>query len=163
MFYSASVFDVPILPFAMLVPRLPIFWALLQKNGPKFDVTPELLGGFRGTILCRIFFDLGKRMCQRAYFAIFSCKTAQKFRRPHCGRLNFPLVSLPLLRKPPPSRARVRSLRFARLAPARLFPPKPLALASFARPRDSSHGYIRSNPQFIVLSPSSGFVARCRG
>lgn len=51
-FYSASVFGAPILPFAMLMPRLPIFWALLQKNGPKFDVTPELLGGFRGTILC---------------------------------------------------------------------------------------------------------------
>ena len=48
-----------------------------------------------------IFFDLGKRMCQRAYFAIFSCKTAQKFRRPHYGRLTLPLVSLPLLRKPP--------------------------------------------------------------
>lgn len=108
------------------------------------------------------FFDLGKRMCQRAYFAIFSCKTAQKFRRPRYGRLTLPLVSLPLLRKPP-SRARVRSLRFARSAPVRLFPPEPLALASFARPRDSSHGYIRSNPQFIVLSPSSGFVARCRG
>lgn len=43
------------------------------------------------------------------------------------------------------------------------FPPEPLALASFARPRHSSHGCIRSNPQFIVLSSSSGFVARCHG
>ena len=70
-FYSASVFDVPILPFAMLVPRLPIFWALLQKNGPKFDVTPELLGGFRGTILCRIFLTWGNA-CARGRISPFS-------------------------------------------------------------------------------------------
>lgn len=49
------------------------------------------------------------------------------------------------------------------VAPARFFPPEPLALASFAWPRHSSHGYIRSNPQFIALSSSPGFVARCHG
>lgn len=108
------------------------------------------------------FFDLGKRMCQRVVFAISSCKTAQKFRRPRYGRLTLPLASLPLPRKPP-SLARARSLRFARSAPARFFPPEPLVSASFARPRRSLRGYIRSNPQFIVLSASSGFVARCRG
>ena len=108
------------------------------------------------------FFDLGKRMCQRVVFAISSCKTAQKFRRPHYGRLTLPLASLPLPRKPS-SLARARSLRFARSAPARFFPPEPLALASFAWPRHSSHGYIRSNPQFIALSSSSGLVARCHG
>lgn len=31
--------------------------------------------------------DLGKRMHQRMLFAVFACKTAQKFRQPHCGRL----------------------------------------------------------------------------
>lgn len=69
-FYSASVFGAPILPFAMLMPRLPIFWALLQKNGPKFDVTPELLGGFRGTILCRIILTWGN-VCARGCVSPF--------------------------------------------------------------------------------------------
>lgn len=69
-FYSASVFGAPILPFAMLMPRLPIFWALLQKNGPKFDVTPELLGGFRGTILCRIILTWGN-ICARGCVSPF--------------------------------------------------------------------------------------------
>ena len=63
-------FDAPVLPFAMLVPCLPIFWALLQENGPKFDVTPELLGGFRGTILCRIFLTWGNA-CARGWFSPF--------------------------------------------------------------------------------------------
>ena len=69
-FYSASVFGAPILPFAMLMPRLPIFWALLQKNGPKFDVTPELLGGFRGTILCRFILTWGN-VCARGCVSPF--------------------------------------------------------------------------------------------
>lgn len=63
-------FDTPILPFAMLVPCLPIFWALLQENGPKFDVTPEFLGGFRETILCRIFLTWGNA-CARGWFSPF--------------------------------------------------------------------------------------------
>ena len=63
-------FDTPILPFAMLVPCLPIFWALLQENGPKFDVTPEFLGGFRETILCRIFLTWGNA-CVRGWFSPF--------------------------------------------------------------------------------------------
>lgn len=53
------------------------------------------------------YFDLGKRMCQRVCFAISSCKTAQKFRRPHYDRLALPLASLSLLRKPS-LRARAR-------------------------------------------------------
>lgn len=44
--FTTSIFDAPILSFAMRMPRLPVFWALLQKMGPKFDVTPELPGGF---------------------------------------------------------------------------------------------------------------------
>lgn len=31
--------------------------------------------------------DLGKRIHRRALLAVFACKTAQKFRRAHCGRL----------------------------------------------------------------------------
>lgn len=46
-------------------------------------------------------FDLGKRMCQRALFAVFACKIAQKFGQPHCGRLTLLLASLSLPRKPP--------------------------------------------------------------
>ena len=68
--FTASVFDTPILPFAMLVPCLPIFWALLQENGPNFDVTPEFLGGFLETILCRIFLTWGNA-CARGWFSPF--------------------------------------------------------------------------------------------
>lgn len=57
--------------FAMSVPRLPIFWALLQKKGPKFDIIPELLGGFRGTFSCRIFLTWGNA-CIRGCFSPFS-------------------------------------------------------------------------------------------
>lgn len=59
------------LVFAMPVSRLPIFWALLQKKGPKFDIIPELLGGFRGTFSCRIFLTWGNA-CIRGCFSPFS-------------------------------------------------------------------------------------------
>ncbi len=101
-------------------------------------------------------------MRQRALLAVFACKTAQKFRQPHCGRLTLLLASRPLPRKPS-SRARARSLRFARSALAQFLPPESLALASSARPRYSLHSYIRSNPLFVVLLSSSRFVARCPG
>ena len=45
---------------------------------------------------------------------------------------------------------------FRPVGPARFFPPESLALVSSARPRHSSHSYIRSNPLSIVLLPSSG-------
>lgn len=57
--------------FAMSAPRLPIFWALLQKKGPKFDIIPELLSGFRGTFSCRIFPTWGNA-CIRGCFSPFS-------------------------------------------------------------------------------------------
>lgn len=64
-------------------------------------------------------------MRQRALFAVFACKTAQKFGQPHCGRLTLLLASLSLPRKPPPSRAMAHSLRFARSPLARFFRPSP--------------------------------------
>lgn len=106
--------------------------------------------------------DLGKRIHRRAPLAVFACKTAQKFRQPRCGRLTLLLASRPLPRKPP-SRARARSLRFARSALAQFSPPESLALSSSAQPRHFLHSYIRSNPLFVVLLSSSGFVARCPG
>lgn len=54
-FRSAPISGARSLSFATPVSRLPVFWVLLQKMGPKFDIIPELLGGFWGTISCRIF------------------------------------------------------------------------------------------------------------
>ena len=86
-FRSAPISGARSLSFATPVPRLPIFWVLLQKMGPKFDIIPELLGGFRGEDFVPNISDLGKRIHRRALLAVFACKTAQKFRRAHCGRL----------------------------------------------------------------------------
>lgn len=38
---------------ALAVP--PVFWALLQKNGPKFDVTPNFWAVFEGLFCVEYF------------------------------------------------------------------------------------------------------------
>lgn len=69
-FCSAPISGARSLSFATQVPRLPIFWVLLQKMGPKFDIIPELLGGFRGTISRRLFPTWGNA-CARRHLSPF--------------------------------------------------------------------------------------------
>lgn len=70
-FRSTPISGARSLSFAVPVPRLPIFWVLLQKMGPKFDIIPELLGGFRGTISCRMFLTWGNAFIE-GRFSLFS-------------------------------------------------------------------------------------------
>ena len=70
-FRSAPISCARSLSFATPVPRLPIFWVLLQKMGPKFDIIPELLGGFRGLILRRLFPTWGNAFIE-GRFSLFS-------------------------------------------------------------------------------------------
>lgn len=88
-FHSESIFGAPISSFAMLMPCLPIFWALLQKNDPKFDVTPELLGRFSGTILCQIFPTWGNA-CARGRFSPFPPAKPPRSLGPRRGRAFLP-------------------------------------------------------------------------
>lgn len=70
-FRSVPISGARSLSFAAPVPRLPVFWVLLQKMGPKFDIVPELLGGFRGTISRRIFLTWGNAFIE-GRFSLFS-------------------------------------------------------------------------------------------
>lgn len=131
-------FDAPILPFAMLMPRLPIFWALLQKNDPKFDVTPELLGCFPGTILCRIFPTWGNA-CAKGFFRCFHLQ-------------NRPEVQAAPLRSPGSPACFV-------IASAQALVAGEGALASF-RPVGARATFSARAPRAGFFRPASPFLAR---
>lgn len=73
-FHSVPISCARSLSFATPVPRLPIFWVLLQKMGPKFDIIPELLGGFLGTISCRIFLTWGNAFIEGRFSLLSPAK-----------------------------------------------------------------------------------------
>ena len=51
--------------------RAPHLLGPFAEKGPKFDIIPELLGGFRGIFSCRIFLTWGNA-CIRGCFSPFS-------------------------------------------------------------------------------------------